>query len=229
MDNEELKKNIASGSQWMRLLYMVLFFFLLEIAGLVLLAVVLLQFLFALFTGSANDNLRRLGDQLASYVYQALQFLIYNSEEKPFPFSEWPESEVEDLHGYESAEEVQGEVIVAADDKAVEGLDSGSAQGDSTQSDSSQGDKADAGTEVAVKDAVKDAAKDADKGTVKDEKDSGDSEADNETKPEAKSDAEAKPESKPAAETKPAAKKVTRKVTKKAPKKDDTDSDSNNS
>ncbi|WP_237065831.1 DUF4389 domain-containing protein [Microbulbifer guangxiensis] len=117
MDNEELKKNISSGNQWMRLLYMVLFFILLEIAGVVMLAVVVLQFLFALFTGSANDNLRRLGDQIASYVYQTLQFLIYNSEEKPFPFSEWPESEVEDLSGYESAEEVNGEVVAEEDDE----------------------------------------------------------------------------------------------------------------
>ncbi|AOS98622.1 hypothetical protein AUP74_03256 [Microbulbifer aggregans] len=115
MDNEELKKNISSGNQWMRLLYMVLFLILLEIAGVVMLAVVVLQFLFALFTGSANDNLRRLGDQVASYVYQTLQFLIYNSEEKPFPFSEWPESEVEDLSGYESAEEVEGEVVADAE------------------------------------------------------------------------------------------------------------------
>ncbi|KUJ84220.1 DUF4389 domain-containing protein [Microbulbifer flavimaris] len=115
MDNEELKKNISSGNQWMRLLYMVLFVILLEIAGVVMLAVIVLQFLFALLTGSANDNLRRLGDQIASYVYQTLQFLIYNSEEKPFPFSEWPESEVEDLSGYESAEEVEGEVVAEAE------------------------------------------------------------------------------------------------------------------
>ncbi|WP_346837008.1 DUF4389 domain-containing protein [Microbulbifer sp. SAOS-129_SWC] len=113
MDNEELKTNLTSGNQWLRLVYMVLFAFLLEIAGFVMLAVVVLQFLFSIFGGSANDNLRRLGDQIASYIYQTLQFLIYNTEEKPFPFAEWPESDVEDLSGYESAEEVDAEVVVA--------------------------------------------------------------------------------------------------------------------
>lgn len=111
MDNDELKHNLTSGNQWLRLVYMVLFAFLLEIAGIVMLAVVALQFLFSIITGRANDNLRRLGDQIASYIYQTLQFLIYNTEEKPFPFAEWPESDVEDLSGYESAQEVQAEVV----------------------------------------------------------------------------------------------------------------------
>ncbi|WP_406827956.1 DUF4389 domain-containing protein [Microbulbifer sp. ARAS458-1] len=111
MSNEELKQNLTSSNQWLRLVYMVLFAVLLEIAGFVMLAVIIAQFLFAIFTGGANDNLRRLGDQISSYIYQTLQFLIYNTEEKPFPFSEWPESEEEDLSSYESAEEVDGEVI----------------------------------------------------------------------------------------------------------------------
>ncbi|MBN8431024.1 DUF4389 domain-containing protein [Microbulbifer salipaludis] len=125
MSNEELKQNLTSSNQWLRLIYMVLFAVLLEIAGFVMLAVVIAQFLFAIFSGSANDNLRRLGDQIASYIYQTLQFLIYNSEEKPFPFSEWPESEEEDLSSYESAEEIDGEVIseeapAAVDEPEVE-------------------------------------------------------------------------------------------------------------
>lgn len=111
MSNEELKQNLTSANQWVRLVYMVLFAVLLEIAGFVMLAVVIAQFLFNIVTGAANDNLRRLGDQLASYIYQTLQFLIYNTEDKPFPFAEWPESEVDDLSSYESAEEVDGEVI----------------------------------------------------------------------------------------------------------------------
>ncbi|MCA0894850.1 DUF4389 domain-containing protein [Microbulbifer agarilyticus] len=115
MSNEELKQNLTSTNQWLRLIYMVLFAVLLEVAGFVMLAVVIAQFLFAIVSGKANDNLRRLGDQISSYIYQTLQFLIYNTEEKPFPFSEWPESEEEDLSTYESAEEIDGEVISVAD------------------------------------------------------------------------------------------------------------------
>ncbi|WP_231757817.1 DUF4389 domain-containing protein [Microbulbifer elongatus] len=134
MSNEELKQNLTSTNQWLRLVYMVLFAVLLEIAGFVMLAVVIAQFLFAIFTGGANDNLRRLGDQISSYIYQTLQFLIYNTEEKPFPFSEWPESEEEDLSSYESAEEVDGEVIDDVDTLEAE-LDDVEAEVDEVQAE----------------------------------------------------------------------------------------------
>ncbi|BBM02414.1 DUF4389 domain-containing protein [Microbulbifer sp. GL-2] len=118
MKNDELKRNLTSGNQWVRLIYMVLFAICLQLAGWVLLAVVVLQFLFSIIGGKSNDNLRRFGDQLASYIYQAVQFLIYNSDEKPFPFAEWPESDVEDLSGYEGAEEVSAEVV-STEEKAA--------------------------------------------------------------------------------------------------------------
>lgn len=133
MDNDELKHNLTSGNQWMRLIYMVLFFFLLEIAAFVMLAVVVLQFLFSIISGGPNDNLRRLGDQIASYVFQTLQFMIYNTEEKPFPFSEWPESDVEDLSGYESAEEVDGEVVTE-DEEVEEAIELGADEGSEKES-----------------------------------------------------------------------------------------------
>lgn len=91
MDNDAIKQNLTTPDHWLRLVFMVLFVILLEIAGVVILATIVLQFLFAIITGSPNDNLRQLGSQIASYIYQTLQFLIYNTEEKPFPFAEWPE------------------------------------------------------------------------------------------------------------------------------------------
>ena len=91
MNNEQLKHNLTSADHWLRLLFMVLFVILLEVAGIVMLATIVLQFLFAIVSGGPNDNLRQLGNQIASYIYQILQFLIYNSEEKPFPFAEWPQ------------------------------------------------------------------------------------------------------------------------------------------
>jgi len=177
MSNEELKQNLTSTNQWLRLIYMVLFAVLLEIAGFVMLAVVIAQFLFAIFTGSANDNLRRLGDQIASYIYQTLQFLIYNSEEKPFPFSEWPESEEEDLSTYESAEEIDGEVI-SAEDTVEEAEDEADAEAEAPKAEdkpaktkaSAKTKEDDAGESATKKDsAKKDSAKkdSANKGSAK--------------------------------------------------------------
>lgn len=95
MDTESLKTNITSGEHWLRLVYMLLFAVLLYVAGFVMGVIIVLQFLFALLSGSANKNLRDFGESLALYIYRVLQFLTYGREEKPFPFSDWPAPEPE--------------------------------------------------------------------------------------------------------------------------------------
>lgn len=92
MDNETLKSNVTSASHWLRFLYMLLFAVLLYVAAWVMAVVVILQFLFTLLSGSPNPNLRLFGDSLSRYIFEALQFLTYNRERKPFPFSDWPDN-----------------------------------------------------------------------------------------------------------------------------------------
>lgn len=93
MDNEELKSNLTSSRHWLRLLFMILFAVVLYVAAIVMSFLVLLQFLFSLITGKDNHNLREFGQSLALYIYQTLRFLTYNSEQKPFPFDDWPSTE----------------------------------------------------------------------------------------------------------------------------------------
>ncbi|UZJ45650.1 DUF4389 domain-containing protein [Marinimicrobium sp. C6131] len=94
MDTESLKTNVTSGKHWLRLVYMLLFAVLLYVAGLVMGVVIVLQFLFALLTGSPNGNLRQFGESLALYIYRVLEFLTYSRDDKPFPFSDWPDATV---------------------------------------------------------------------------------------------------------------------------------------
>lgn len=93
--DEQLKSNLTSSKHWLRLVYMVLFSIFLQVSSLVMWVLVAVQFLFALITGKDNMNLRRFGDSLSQYIYQALRFLTYNTEDKPFPFADWPESSVD--------------------------------------------------------------------------------------------------------------------------------------
>lgn len=90
ISKDELKSNLLSPKHWQRLIFMLLFAVLLHIASLTMWVLVALQFLFALITGKDNTNLRSLGGSISTYIFQALQFLTYNSEVKPFPFSDWP-------------------------------------------------------------------------------------------------------------------------------------------
>lgn len=88
MDSSNIIKQ--SSTVWQRGLYMLLFAFLLGMAKFVVFTVVMLQFLFVLLTGSANTQLLTLGQSLSHYIYQIILFLTFNSEDRPYPFSDWP-------------------------------------------------------------------------------------------------------------------------------------------
>jgi nitrogen fixation-related uncharacterized protein len=88
--DDDLKQNLTASETWIRGFFILLFVFLLVVARVVTGAVVVIQFLFTVFSGQTNDNLRYFGASLAAYVYQALLFVTYNSDDKPFPFAPWP-------------------------------------------------------------------------------------------------------------------------------------------
>ena len=88
---ETFKINVLNVDTWIRVLYMILFVMLLVVARFVVLIITILQFLVVLFSGEDNRNLRTLGQGTAQWICQAVLFLTYNSEEKPYPFTDWPE------------------------------------------------------------------------------------------------------------------------------------------
>lgn len=79
----------------MRLLYMLLFVLIYSVAEFLLAVVVLIQIGFVLFTGERNQKLLELGAGLGLFIYETLRFLTFNSEKKPFPFSDWPAAKVD--------------------------------------------------------------------------------------------------------------------------------------
>ncbi|NNC76510.1 MAG: DUF4389 domain-containing protein [Woeseiaceae bacterium] len=92
-----LEEHLKSRPTWLRLVFMFVFYFLASIASLVASVVIVLGFLWVLFTGETNEQLKRTGQGIASYVYQIIQYLTYNSDVRPFPFdADWPAPEVEE-------------------------------------------------------------------------------------------------------------------------------------
>ncbi|MBT8080359.1 MAG: DUF4389 domain-containing protein [Gammaproteobacteria bacterium] len=81
-----LESNVKSRSTWMRLVYMLIIGICYFITRLVFFPVVVLQFLWVLITGETNKHLHSLSQWLASYTYQAMMYLAYNSDDRPFPF-----------------------------------------------------------------------------------------------------------------------------------------------
>lgn len=97
MYNQSVKSTICNKNNWTRLVFMLLFALLLHIAAAVMWVLCILQFSFSVLTGQDNENLRYLGDSVAKFVQQALRYLSYNSEQKPFPFADWPEPSVQEV------------------------------------------------------------------------------------------------------------------------------------
>lgn len=89
-NNSSLKDNLMSESIWIRIIYMVLFW----LAGHIVIALVLLtavvQGVLSLLSGQPNLDLQAFSLGLNRYLYQVASFLTFNSEAKPFPFSDWP-------------------------------------------------------------------------------------------------------------------------------------------
>ncbi|MDX1403747.1 MAG: DUF4389 domain-containing protein [Woeseiaceae bacterium] len=87
----ELEKNVKEKSTWVRLFFMLVLLFLYGVSRLVVGVVIAIQFCYALFTGETRSHLRAFGHSLAVYSLQVIDYLTFNTDEKPFPFDlDWP-------------------------------------------------------------------------------------------------------------------------------------------
>lgn len=84
--------NIKARSIWLRLFFMLVVTLLYSVSRVVVGAVVVVQFFWVLLTGETNQKLLSLGQSLATYTYQIVRYLTFNTQERPFPFdADWPE------------------------------------------------------------------------------------------------------------------------------------------
>ncbi len=84
------KENLKDKESWLRGLYILLFGLLYSIAEIVLWAIVLFQFGSRLITGRLNERVLDFTRGLNAYIYLILQYLAFRSDDKPYPFDEWP-------------------------------------------------------------------------------------------------------------------------------------------
>ena len=87
--DQNLQQNLTRRSTWIRILYMLLFFFIYNLAEMVVFGVAVIQAGITLITGEPNRQLLIFGRGLSQYVFQIVQFFTFASEELPFPFGPW--------------------------------------------------------------------------------------------------------------------------------------------
>lgn len=85
------EKQYENKSTWLRILFVALFWVIFHVTQLVILAVAIGQCLFSLFTGSPNEQLMKLGDNLGRYVQEIIAFVTFNADKRPFPFNDFPQ------------------------------------------------------------------------------------------------------------------------------------------
>ncbi len=118
---EDIVDNLREPSAWLRIAFMLIFALVLYLViAPVILVLMLAQAIFTIVTGDDNDNLRKFGAALSQYIYQILQFLTFNSDEKPFPFSEFPGIALdEDIDDLGAGGETKKDSATAAPKKAA--------------------------------------------------------------------------------------------------------------
>jgi len=90
---QELKARFTTADRWFRLIFMAIYLIVLYVAQFIIWALTAIQFIFALLTGHPNQNLLNFTRGLNNFCYHILQYVTYNTNDKPFPFSNWTSQE----------------------------------------------------------------------------------------------------------------------------------------
>lgn len=79
---------------WQRVLFVLLFWIVFYVAQMVVGAVAIAQCVFVLITDNPNQQLLKFGDSLGKYIHDILRFVTFNSDQRPFPFSDFPKPDL---------------------------------------------------------------------------------------------------------------------------------------
>lgn len=109
----------------LRVLWMAIFVIVWRVAELVLLALVVVQLVYRLFKGRPHVEVMNFGDSLSQYLAQIGRYGSFHSDEKPWPFADWPIAREPQGEGAAAVCAAQAEVVspepaAARDESAVE-------------------------------------------------------------------------------------------------------------
>ncbi len=101
------KDEILKTSKWVRFLFMVLYAFIINFALTIAIGLAFIQFLFVLFTSKVNNSIANINSYIIEFFDDSLAFLLFQTEEKPFPFKS--NSDEETIIDVEEVEEASSE------------------------------------------------------------------------------------------------------------------------
>ena len=86
--NEINKDELLDIKKWQRLFFMVIYGAAINFVVSILIILVAIQFIFYLFTSKTNNQLQSANNWLQGFFNDALNFLSFNTDSKPWPFSD---------------------------------------------------------------------------------------------------------------------------------------------
>ena len=101
------KEEILKGSKWIRFLFMILYGFVINFVITICIGLAIIQFLFYLFTSKPNTSIANFNSHLLEFFHDSLAFLLFQTEDKPFPFKE---NESGDARNEDEGEVIEGEL-----------------------------------------------------------------------------------------------------------------------
>ena len=93
--NDINKDELLDVKKWQRLFFMVIYAVAVKFVIGIVLFLIFLQFIFYLFTSNINDQLKSANNWLKDFLIDSLNFLTFNTNDKPFPFKNKVEAEAE--------------------------------------------------------------------------------------------------------------------------------------
>ncbi|WP_409277805.1 DUF4389 domain-containing protein [Pseudomonas defluvii] len=86
----ESPKQVQCESIGLRILWMLVFLIVWQLAELLLGGLILVQLVYRLIYGAPSASLMNFGDSLSQYLAQIGRFGSFHSDQKPWPFADWP-------------------------------------------------------------------------------------------------------------------------------------------
>lgn len=90
------EKSIRRESIFLRVLWMLLFLLVWQVAVPLLGILVVAQLLYRLFYGAPSVHFMNFGDSLSQYLAQIGRFSVFNTDAKPWPVADWPQAHAAD-------------------------------------------------------------------------------------------------------------------------------------
>ena len=111
-NRDEVKEEVLKASKWARFFFMFVYSFVVSAVLNIAIGIAIIQFLFFLFTSKINASLFDFNKHMYSFIEDTLKFLLFETEEKPFPFKK-SENESDEEN---TPEIVEGEADVVSEE-----------------------------------------------------------------------------------------------------------------